>query len=101
MDWFFLDWVYGTDVPSYHLDYTLADAEGGKTLLTMKVSQQDVGASFKMRVPAYVDYDGHLAKLGSVPMQGSSTSNELKVTLARRPRRVLLNANNDVLANQK
>lgn len=101
MDWFFLDWVYGTDVPSYHLDYTLADAEGGKTLLTMKVSQQDVGASFKMRVPAYVDYDGHLAKLGSVPMQGSSTSNELKVTLAKRPRRVLLNANNDVLANQK
>ena len=101
MNWFFQEWVYGVEAPSYHLDYTLADADGGKTLLTMKISQQDVGPAFKMRVAAYVDYDGHPARLGTVPLQGSSTSNELKVTLAKRPRRVLLNANNDVLASQK
>ncbi len=100
LDWFFLEWVYGTEVPSYRLEYTLADAEGGKTLLTMKISQQGVDPLFKMRVPVYVDYDGKLAKLGTVPMTGSSTSNELKVTLAKRPRRVLLNANNDILAAQ-
>jgi hypothetical protein len=101
MDWFFQEWVYGTDAPSYHLDYTLADAEGGKTLLTMKISQQDVSPAFKMRAAVYVDYDGHPAKLGTVPMAGPSTSNELKVMLAKRPRRVLLNANDDVLAVQK
>jgi aminopeptidase N len=98
LNWFFLEWVYGTDVPSYRLDYTLSDADGGKTLLTMKITQEGVGPSFKMRVPIYLDYDGKLAKLGTVPMAGSSTSNELKIPLAKRPRRVLLNANNDILA---
>jgi len=37
--------VYGTDVPSYRLEYTLADAEGGKTLLTMKIAQEGVGSA--------------------------------------------------------
>ena len=60
-----------------------------------------VGPSFKMRVPAYVDYDGHLAKLGTVPVHGSGARNELKVTLGRRPLRVLLNAYDDILATQK
>ncbi|MGB9456458.1 MAG: M1 family aminopeptidase [Bryobacteraceae bacterium] len=100
LDWFFQEWVYGTEVPSYRLEYTLADAEGGKTLLTMKITQEGVDPLFKMRVPVYVDYDGRPSKLGTVPMLGSSTSNELKVTLAKRPRRVLLNANDDILAAQ-
>jgi len=98
LNWFFYEWVYSTDVPSYRLDYTLADAEGGKTLLTMKITQEGVGPLFKMRVPVYADYDGKLSKLGTAPMTGSSTSNEVKITLAKRPRRVLLNANNDILA---
>ncbi len=100
LDWFFQEWVYGTEVPSYRLEYTLSDADGGKTLLTMKITQEGVDPLFKMRVPVYVDYDGHPVKLGTVPISGSSTSNELKVTLARRPRRVLLNANDDILAAQ-
>jgi hypothetical protein len=98
LDWFFLEWVYGTDVPSYRLDYTLSDADGGKTLLTMKITQESVGPLFKMRVPIYLDYDGKLAKLGTVAMTGSSSSDELKVPLAKRPRRVLLNAYEDILA---
>jgi hypothetical protein len=98
LNWFFYEWVYSTDVPSYRLDYTLADADGGKTLLTMKITQEGVEPLFKMRVPVYLDYDGKLAKLGSVPMTGNSTSHELKITLAKHPRRVLLNANDDILA---
>ncbi len=98
MDWFFQEWVYGAEAPRYRLEYTLADAGGGKTLLTLKISQQDVGPAFKMPVPVYVDYDGRPAKMGNVPMTGSSSSAEIKVTLGKRPRRVLLNANNDILA---
>jgi hypothetical protein len=98
LDWFFQEWVNATEVPTYRLDYTVADAEGGKALLTMKITQSDVGPAFKMRVPIYVDYDGHPAKMGTVPLAGNSTSNELKITLVKRPRRVLLNANNDILA---
>jgi len=66
----------------------------------MKITQEGVSPSFKMRVPVYLDYDGRPVKLGTVALAGSSTSNELKITLAKRPRRVLLNANNDILAAQ-
>jgi hypothetical protein len=98
LNWFFQEWVYGTEIPSYRLDYTLADADGGKALLTMKITQEGVSPSFKMRVPVYLDYEGRPVKLGTVAMVGSSASNELKIALPKRPRRVLLNANNDVLA---
>ena len=101
MDWFFQEWVYRTDSPTYHLDYTLAEADGGKTLLTLKVSQQDVSPVFKMRVEVYVDYDGRLVRLGTVPLAGPSTGHEIKVPLGRRPRRVVLNANDDVLGTVK
>lgn len=43
MDWFFNDWVYGTDVPSYRLQYSLAADSSGKWLLTGTLTQS--GAS--------------------------------------------------------
>ena len=67
-------------------------------MLTLRVTQSEVSPAFKMRVPVYVEYEGGPVKLGSVVMVGSSTSDELKVPLVKRPRRVLINANNDILA---
>src|SRR5262249_5726971 len=58
-----------------------------------------VSSSFKMRVPVYLDYDGRVMLVGNVPMVGSSTTNELKISLPKRPRRVFLNANYDILAS--
>ena len=98
MDWFFDEWVYGTEIPSYSLDYTLTPGQDGKTLLKLKVTQGDVGPNFKMPVGIYVDYDGKPTRLGTVPVTGSSTSPEASVNLARKPARVVLNANYDVLS---
>ena len=98
MAWFFRDWVYGTEIPTYHLQYSLAPAEDGKTLLTGKVTQSGVTDAFKMRVQVYADFDGTPARLGSLALIGSQTTPEFKIKLPRKPRRVLLNANHDVLA---
>ncbi len=97
MDWFFNEWVYGTDIPSYDLDYTLAPGEGDKVFLKLKVTQSGVGASFKMPVQLYLDFDGKLVRLGQVRITGNNTE-EVPVNLPRKPARVLLNANYDVLA---
>jgi hypothetical protein len=97
MDWFFREWVYGSEIPSYHLDYTVSDAEDGKALLSLKISQQGVSPSFKMRVPVYIDYDGRLLKMGTVPIVGSTTF-EANMKLVKRPRRVSINADDEVLA---
>jgi hypothetical protein len=99
MDWFFKEWVYGTDLPSYAFEYSLSDGEGGKTQATFKVTQQDVPKTFVMPVPVYAEIDGHPVKLGAIPMQGSMTSNEIKINLPKRPTRLMINANNDILAS--
>jgi aminopeptidase N len=99
MDWFFREWVYGTDLPSYRLDYSLAPEEGGKVMLTATVTQSDVSAGFRMRIPVYAEFDGHMQRLGWVPVEGSSTTKEFKVKLPKKPKKVVLCANYDVLAS--
>jgi hypothetical protein len=54
-----------------------------------------------MPVPIYLDLDGSkIVRLGDVKMFGSSTSDEIKVPLPQKPKRVLINANYDVLASE-
>jgi hypothetical protein len=97
MDWFFDEWVYGTEIPSYGLDYALTPGAGGQTVLKLKLTQSGVGARFRMPVPIYLDLDGKMTRLGVIRLAGSS-SEEATVNLPRKPARVLLNANYDVLS---
>ncbi len=98
MDWFFREWVYGTEIPSYRMEYSLAPDSDGKVLFTAKVTQSGVSSRFTMSVPIYFDFDGHIMRAGSVPLLGNMTSNEVKLRLPKKPKHVLLNANHDVLA---
>jgi hypothetical protein len=97
-DWFFREWVYGTEVPSYRLEYSTAPADQGKVMFTGRLTQSGVSPGFRMRVPIYLDFDGNVIRMGSVPISGSQTSQEIKVLLPKKPKRVLLNAHHDILA---
>ena len=97
-DWFFREWVFGTEVPSYRLEYTTAPADQGKVMFTGRLTQSGVSSGFRMRVPIFLDFDGNLIRMGSVPITGSQTSQEIKVLLPKKPKRVLLNAHHDILA---
>jgi hypothetical protein len=97
MDWFFREWVFGTSIPDYKLEYKLEPSDKG-TLLSAKVTQSNVDDSFKMPVPLYLDLDGKIAKLGSVAMVGNKAS-EFKVMLPSKPRKVMLCHFEDVLCN--
>ncbi|HWZ32325.1 MAG TPA: M1 family aminopeptidase [Bryobacteraceae bacterium] len=97
-DWFYNDWVYGTDIPKYRLEYSLTPSSSGKISFTGKLTQSGVAPEFLMRVPIYFDFDGRIVRAGSLPIRGSMTSNEIKIELPKKPKRVLLNARHDVLA---
>lgn len=99
MAWFFNEWVYGSELPSYKLQYSLAPTNDGKFLLTGKATQSDVSDRFKMRVQLYADFDGKVMRLGSLGLIGSQTGPEFQIKLPKKPKRVLLNANHDVLAS--
>ena len=100
MDWFFIEWVYGTEMPRYHLDYTLTPQSDGKVLLKGTLTQSDVSANFRMAVPVYLDFDGKMARLGEINVTGSTTTPEFQVMLPQKPKRVLINYNYDVLASE-
>ncbi|HEY4362439.1 MAG TPA: M1 family aminopeptidase [Bryobacteraceae bacterium] len=97
MDWFFRDWIYGTDLPKYHLDYTITPADGGKVVFEGKLTQSEVSPDFLMRLPLYFEIDGKWVAAGRVQVRGSNTAT-VKATLPKAPRNVSINLNHDVLA---
>jgi hypothetical protein len=97
MDWFFNEWVYGSEIPSYKLEYSITP-DSGKFLLTGSLTQSGVSEGFKMLVPVYLDFDGNIMRLGEATLAGNSTA-PIKVRLPQKPKRVILCANRDVLAD--
>jgi hypothetical protein len=100
MDWFFNEWVYGTETPRYNFSYDLKDAGGGKTLLHMSLAQSDVSDGFFMKVPVYLWIEGAPHRLGLLSVKGSATSTA-DVPLPLRPDRVTLDEFHTVLAEEK
>ncbi|HEX5887743.1 MAG TPA: carboxypeptidase regulatory-like domain-containing protein [Pyrinomonadaceae bacterium] len=94
MDWFFDEWVYGTEVPAYKFEYSVSK-DG---MLNAKITQSGVSERFVMLVPIYVDMGKGWAKLGSAQMAGSTTTEIKDLKLPAVPKRMALCAMNDVLA---
>lgn len=94
MDWFFNQWVYGTQVPAYRLEYKVA-SDG---MMTGKLSQSGVSDDFVMLVPIYLDMGKGWAKLGSARLVGNTSVDINNLKLPAVPKRVAVAALNDVLA---
>jgi hypothetical protein len=74
MDWFFNQYVYGTDLPAYHFEAQATPNDKGVSI-HLKLAQAGVPASFKMLIPIYVESaDGRVVRLGSVSMVGDSST---------------------------
>jgi len=102
MNWFFDEYVYGTALPSYKIDYTFDKNADGDVVFGFKVTQSGVDDKFRMLVPVYLELaDGRVASLGRVTVIGNS-SIDAKVPLKGvkdAPRRAILNYYDDVLAS--
>ena len=96
MDWFFNEWVYGTEIPNYALKYDLKDAGGGKTQLSFSITQSGVSDSFAMKVPVYVVIGGQPRRLGLMDIKGSNTVSA-NVVLPVRPDKVELDSEKGIL----
>jgi hypothetical protein len=102
MDWFFNEYVYGTQLPSYKLDSSFENAADGTVVMNLRLTQSGVDDKFHMLVPIYLELEeGKVAFLGRARMTGNNTISQqvplkgLKTT----PKRVLINYYDDVLAS--
>jgi Peptidase family M1 domain len=100
MNWFFDEYVYGTEYPSYKFEHSFSNAANGDVVLNLKITQADVGKNFVMLVPIYLELaNGKVAWLGAAQMSGSNTL-EQHVTLTGlkdKPKRALLAYYDDLL----
>jgi aminopeptidase N len=102
MDWFFNEYVFGTQLPAYKLEYTFDPDPTNDTILSFKISQSNVDDKFRMLVPIYFQLaDGKTVFLGRARMMGATIVQQ-KVPLKGMktpPRAALLNYYDDVLAS--
>jgi aminopeptidase N len=95
MDWFFNQWVYGTQMPSYRFEYQI----NGDTL-SGRITQSGVSDDFVMLVPVYVDLGNGWAQLGRAPMKGNTTLELGNIKLPSPIKKASLAALKDVLASE-
>jgi Peptidase family M1 domain len=102
LDWFFNEYVYGTQLPTYKLGSSFDVAADGDVIFNMKLSQANVDENFRMLVPIYLELaDGNIFFLGRARLTGNN-SIEQKVPLKglkTKPRAAVTNYYDDVLAS--
>ncbi len=99
--WFFDEWVNGMAVPTYRWSYDLAgtpDAEG-RYVATLKVSQTDVPAGFKMSVPVAIEYADGRTERRRVMVDRSVQS--FPLVLSAKPKSLKFNPDAEVLSKTR
>jgi aminopeptidase N len=100
LDYFFNQWVHGTDIPTLTSALDVADLGGGKYRISGTITQAGVPPEFRTSVPIYLDFgNDRFVRLGVGTITGSTTSRmSADVALPQKPRRAIVNAMHDVLS---
>lgn len=96
LDWFFDEWVYGTQVPRYHFDYQVSPADGGKAKVHMTLTESDVDEHFMMLVPIFADFGKGWIRIGQLGI-GGNTTRTADAVLPSTPKRVAANVYKEIL----
>jgi hypothetical protein len=96
MDWFFNQWVYGTEIPHYEFTYELTGSDPAKPVLKMSLTQSEVSDSFFMRMPVYAHINGQPRLLTFINVKGSHTVTG-EVQLPLRPEKVTIDETRSIL----
>jgi hypothetical protein len=90
LDWFYDDWVFGTGVPGYAVDYQVESAGDG-FIVQGKIKQSNVPDDFAMPVPLYADDQF----LGNVTV--SEDEGEFRFRVTKKPEKILIDPHKDIL----
>jgi hypothetical protein len=97
MEWFFDQWVRGTWLPRYALDYRITQNADGKSSVEFKIKQSQVSDDFVMLVPVYAQFGEKTLRLGQVSIKGNMQTPLLSIPLPEKPKKLLLCAMHDIL----
>jgi aminopeptidase N len=96
MDWFFRQYVYGTGIPEYRMQWQADDAGGGQFKVRIKILQSGVPEPWMDILPVYAQSGGKIFRLGLLRIKGKES--EFNLNLPYKPEKLLLNYMEDTLA---
>jgi aminopeptidase N len=100
MGWFFDQFVYGADIPTYKVAHRTEKGGDGQWRVKLRVRQEGVPESFRMYVPVTLDLGKKQVARFRVKVAGPLTELELP-PVASEPKKVLFNDLEGVLAEVK
>lgn len=98
LDWFFRQWVYQSDLPSYELEYQVEPQADGSVMLIGNVLQTGVGPDWFMPLPLVISFGGDKVAQGTVAAYGPK--NPFKLKLPGKPQKVELDPRRWVLSEK-
>lgn len=102
MDWFFREYVYGTELPNYHFESQITPSGDG-LLLHVKATQSGVSSNFVSSAPLYLEFaDGKVMRIGSLRFAGNGSVDQ-NIPLPKLPtpiKRAALNYYYDMLCTE-
>jgi aminopeptidase N len=98
LDWFFREWVYNTELPSYQMEYQVQAQPDGKFLLTGTVKQENAGDKWLMILPVTFWFGEKQQAHGTVHAFGPIA--EFQIKLPARPTKVELDPEHWVLSSK-
>ncbi|MEK7331339.1 MAG: hypothetical protein AAB113_11120, partial [Candidatus Eisenbacteria bacterium] len=96
LGWFFDQWVYRTEVPTYRFASRTKRTPEGKYQVTCRVEQRDVPADFRMPVPIRIDFEDGRFTWVRILVQSPTAEFELPL-MDLAPKAVLFNDLESVL----
>jgi hypothetical protein len=96
MEWFFDQWVRGTGIPRYRVEFITHKTEKG-LVIRGKLFQSGVPRSFISPVPLYANIAGHHTYLGTVTTSGPETSFHFSASAA--PHKILIDPQMTILSS--
>jgi hypothetical protein len=97
LDWFFQQWVYHSELPSYRLEYQVQDQPDG-VLLTGTVFQEHAPDDWFMVLPLAISFSGNQEAHGTVHAYGPKTPFQIKLPM--KPTKVELDPQRWVLSEK-
>ena len=98
LNWFFQQWVYETDLPTYSLQYTIQDLPDGSSLISGNVMQENAPETWSMPLPLELGFGGDRIAVGTVLANGPKQPFQIK--LPTRPTKVELDPQHWVLSEK-
>ncbi len=98
LNWFFSQWVYNSELPSYQIEYSVQNNPDGTFLVTGNVLQSNVSNTFFMPIPVTFNFGGDRVANGTIHAYGPSTPIQLKFPM--KPEKLEIDPNKWILTEK-